>query len=159
GLLESLRAETKNIPTLNRRYAWLMTDAAKDAMQSDLTQILLAEVKKKNCQEAANVLNSSLTPNSAPEKLNDLLSAGSIVERCFRQIKRSKATQFWVAARPSFDKAFGASGALQVDLRIGYLYWLEDDYENAKKVFNQVVTDATALNQEASLAKAIYTLG
>ena len=166
-----------NTPTLLNRHEWLKNLARKLIANHDatFTQALPSRspfvepyasiakarerAQKQRCATAKSELITAISKTSDKESLDEAMRAGKAIDSCFKARASDQRRQFWEAMLAPMEKAYGFAGRASVKLRIGYIYWIVNDFAKAKPLFELVRVDAAKEEQPEYEARATYLLG
>lgn len=114
---------------------------------------------KQQCAKAKSDLITAISGTTDKESLDEAMRAGKEIDSCFKARASAQRRQFWEAMLDPMEKTYGFAGWASVKLRIGYIYWVVDDFSNAKPMFDAVRTAAAKEKQPLYEARAVYILG
>lgn len=114
---------------------------------------------QKDCAQARNVFLTTIQKTVDDESLEDTVRTGKVIDGCFKARSPQKRVHFWESALEPMRKAYGFAGWAEVKLRIAYIYWVLDDFKNAKALFDEVRLASAKEGRAHYEARAIYTLG
>jgi hypothetical protein len=169
-------ALAKNPATLNQ-FDWLKALARKLIARKDskASQAVppkspfsepyasIAEAKelagKKQCAKAKTGLIAAVAGTKDLDSLDEAMKAGKEIDGCYKARDPGQRRQFWEAMAEPMEKSYGFAGWAEVKLRVGYIYWVVNDFNNAKPLFEAVRTASSKEKQPTYEARALYTLG
>lgn len=177
AVAEALVLAFANYPSLIGQVDWLRNAAKKAATTGGKSKDKLpprspflepyasiAEAKelagkKKQCSEAQAELTKALTPGLDQESLEPAINAGKAIDGCFRARDKLARRKFWEAMQEPLTKAYGYAGWAEARLRIGYIYWVADDFDAARPIFEEVRQKSVAAKDKVYESKAVFSLG
>jgi tetratricopeptide (TPR) repeat protein len=159
-VIKEFRAYAQDLPLLLRRFPWLQEDDLARAPASTIFLDIGRQVRRKKCKDAEHSFQKILETQLPKESLEYAVDAGTEIERCYRAERRAASVAFWQRMVPKMEKTYGKSGALWVKVRQGYLKWVTAELDEANKILQQIIKEATpATEYQAVIAKAIYMQG
>jgi soluble lytic murein transglycosylase-like protein len=159
-VLGPLREYARDLPLLARKFAWLQDDDTDESYVGKSFIDVLRATRKKKCADAEKALEKHLSKKVSQETITLAVEAGTEVERCFRNEKKTAANDFWQRIAPKFEERYGKEGALWAKVRVGYLKWISNDLAEAIKDYEAILAEAQPAEKfKALTAKSLYILG
>lgn len=117
------------------------------------------ETAQKDCNQAKSIFVAAVQKAVGSESLDDAIKTAKEIDGCYKTKSAQLRVGFWDSILQAMQKAYGFAGWAEVKLRIGYLYWVVDDFKRAKPLFEEVRLAASKQDKSRYEARAIYTLG
>ncbi len=169
NLRENLREDiipiVQDFPRLFKTYNWLKLeyddaqgrtfDMAKG--DGDPLAIVKLQARRHLCPQAQQSLESILS------KRKDITvpaakEAAEATGQCFRQKGDMARIRFWQEISDVFEKTFALKGWATTTLRLGYLYWSADDYNQATATFSQLLSKINLDQDKEEAGRALFAI-
>lgn len=144
--------------TLEKFDVEFVQEGYNDELQA-IAKELRKTVRKKQCRRARNKLISKLKSN---KDLSSNLSLAepfiARVESCYRRKGTQSRINYWKSMTKPLEAQYGFEGELLTLKKQGAVYWLRNDFDEAKTIFQGILAQGKKRGDRTLEAYAIYTL-
>ncbi len=164
AVTERLLAMLRPYPAIIRDSAWLKAAAEAKGKTSHETQASFDAIAKQSgqrqCSAAKTLLLETLEKIKDKSTLVAAVSAGKAIDGCYRRRDPKLRRDFWKTATMAYEKTYGFAGWAEAKLRLGYIHWTADEFDDAKPLFQEVITHVGDQkgDKEAFAGRAVYAL-
>jgi len=165
AVTERLLAMLRPYPLIVRDVAWLKAAAesggkgAHNEPQATFDAIA-KQSGQRQCSAAKTMLIDSLATVKDKTTLEAAVSAGKAIDGCYRRRDPKLRRDFWATATAAYEKTYGFAGWAEAKLRLGYIHWTADEFDDAKPLFGEVI--ARVAKEKGDVAafagRALYAL-
>lgn len=167
AVADSLMVVAQPYPPVIKSSPWLRTLAEKAGkLAAEGPGVQLEEARqlagKRLCSKAKDVLVLGLArvkSVKATGTLEDAVTSAKAIDGCYRARAPQLRAEFWKNVTQEMSDTYGLPGWFESKLRLGYIHWSADEFEEAKPLFAEVVAKAaTDSTQRRFEARAAYAL-
>lgn len=166
---------TQPFPGILNSTPWLKAYAEKKGKISDESQLTLdfeelqQTAARGQCQKARAGFDMALArikDRKDQTFLETALNTSKAIDSCLKQHEPRSRAEYLGALAQQLNEIFGFRGWSEARLRLAYVYWSLDQFENAKVIFEDVrrkidggETGEPPAAFKVQVARAVYSLG
>ncbi len=147
-------------PAILRQTPWLKALAEKHG-KSDEPYATFDEArklaKKRLCSKAKDVLVGALKTKVGQDSLDEALTAAKGIDGCYRSRSKELRADFWKNLTDQMGRTYGTDGWAEAKLRLGFIHWSANNYDEAKPLFLEVIAKTEGKFKQYE-ARAIFAL-
>ena len=163
----SLRAElyshVRKYPKLINDHGWLLDPEASTTLSKPVGKFAEAleqigeQVDRRRCNTAKAYLKKAIRLDEKAEHFNEISGIVNDVDRCFRRRGTRARLRFLKAIDEPLKKKYGFAGEELALRPQGLIYWGDDEFVKARKVFDKILEQAKKAEDKTILARNLYT--
>jgi tetratricopeptide (TPR) repeat protein len=113
---------------------------------------------KRQCGHAKTLLVDALAGTKDKSALDEAVNSAKAVDGCYRRRDSGLRRDFWKQLTQRMSDTFGFGGWAESLLRLGYIHWTADEFDQAKPLFEEVAAKAKGREPRFE-ARAVFALG
>jgi len=160
-----LRPLVRDFGKLISEHDWLFSDSPEDmptkASQSPV-QVAFDHAEKisrgRQCNTAKDHFEKGLAQVRNGQYFDRAESVGRKIEACYRRGGNKLRVKFWSQITKPMQDAYGFAGKEIALRRQGLILWSMDDFQQARKIFTELLEQSRVWNDKTAESNAVYTL-
>ncbi|MBM4252227.1 MAG: tetratricopeptide repeat protein [Deltaproteobacteria bacterium] len=160
---DSILAVAQSYPALVATTPWLsqLAESSGKTVDSHEPEASFNKARqlagKKQCGKAKDLMLGGLHIAKGLSSLTDATNTGKVIDGCFRAQDTKLRAEFWQNITKAMSDTYGFDGWAEARLRLGFIDWSRNKFDEARKAFEDVAAKA-ATKYKKYEARAVYSL-